>query len=144
MRRVLTVTCLLAIAAGLSIYVSAQGKAVEMPMSQVKWEPAGPGSPIQLGILWGDRNKGPEYAMLLKLPAGTEAGWHSHTAAYHAVAVQGTWVHTSSKEGKPIELGPGGHVMQPGKIVHNDACKGSTDCIIFIHQHAAGDMIPAK
>jgi hypothetical protein len=34
--------------------------------------------------------------------------------------------------------------MQPGKAVHNDMCKGTTECIIFVHQHAAGDFIPAK
>ena len=144
MRRMAILTCLLAVVAGLSVYVSAQGKAMEMPLSQVKWEPAGPGSPMQIGILWGDRAKGPEYAMLLKVPAGVEAGWHSHTAAYHAVAVQGTWVHTSSQGGKPMELGPGGHVFQPGKTVHNDSCKGTTDCIVMVHQHAPGDFIPAK
>ena len=144
MRKMLVLTCLLAVVTGLSVYVAAQGRATEQPLSQVKWEPSAPGSPIQFGVLWGDRAKGPEYAMLLKLPAGVEAGWHSHTAAYHGVAVQGTWVHTSSQGGKPIELGPGGHVMQPGKTVHNDSCKGTTDCIILIHQHAPGDFIPAK
>lgn len=144
MRKMLVLTCLLAVVAGLSVYVAAQGRTTERPLSQVKWEPSAPGSPIQFGVLWGDRAKGPEYAMLLKLPAGAEAGWHSHTAAYHGVTVQGTWVHTSSQGGKPIELGPGGHVMQPGKTVHNDSCKGTTDCIILIHQHAPGDFIPAK
>jgi hypothetical protein len=123
---------------------AAQGRAVDMPMSQMKWEPAAPGSPMQIAIVWGDRAKGPEYAMLLKVPAGVEAGWHSHTAAYHAVAVQGTWVHTSSQGGKPVALGPGGHAFQPGTQVHNDSCKGTTDCIILIHQHAPGDFIPAK
>jgi len=29
-------------------------------------------------------------------------------------------------------------------LVHNDSCKGSTDCIILVHQHAAKDFIPAK
>jgi hypothetical protein len=28
--------------------------------------------------------------------------------------------------------------------MHNDSCKGTTDCIIFVHQHAKGDFIPAK
>ena len=144
MRKVLVLTCLLAVIAGLSVYVSAQGRAMERPVSQMKWEPAAPGSPLQISVLWGDRAKGPEYAMLLKMPAGSEAGWHSHTGAYHAVAVSGIWVHTSSKEGKPIELPPGGFVTQPGKTVHNDSCKGPSECVIFIHQHTPGDFIPAK
>jgi quercetin dioxygenase-like cupin family protein len=136
--------CLLGVAAGLSVYVAAQGRAVDMPMSQMKWEPAAPGSPLQIAILWGDRAKGPEYGMLLKMPAGAEAGWHSHTGAYHAVSVEGNWIHTSSREGKPVELTPGGHAYQPGKVVHNDSCKGPGECIVLVHQHAPGDFIPAK
>jgi quercetin dioxygenase-like cupin family protein len=122
----------------------AQGKAVNSPLSSLKWVPAGPGSPIQIATLWGDREKGPEYGMLLKMPAGSEAGRHSHTGAYHAVNVQGTWVHTNDGDPKPHELPPGSYAMQPGKAVHNDMCKGTTECIIFVHQHAAGDFIPAK
>ena len=56
----------------------AQGKAVNMPMSSLKWVPAAPGSPMQIAVLWGDRDKGPEYGMLLKMPGDSEAGRHSH------------------------------------------------------------------
>jgi hypothetical protein len=34
--------------------------------------------------------------------------------------------------------------MQPGKQMHNDQCKGTQECITFIHQHGKGDFIPAK
>jgi hypothetical protein len=63
---------------------------------------------------------------------------------YHAVNVQGTWVHTNSGDPKSHELAPGSYVMQPGKAMHNDMCKGTTDCILFVHQHAPGDFIPGK
>lgn len=122
----------------------AQGKAVNMPLASLKWAPAAPGSPIQIAVLWGDRAKGPEYGMLLKMPAGSEAGIHAHTGDYHAVNVQGNWVHTNQGDPKQYELPPGSYVVQPGKAMHNDMCKGTTDCIIFIHQHAAGDFIPGK
>ena len=95
--------------------------------------------------LWGDRNKGPEYAMLLKVPAGGDSGMHAHTADYHAVSVQGTWVHTV--EGDPAsvkDLGPGSYVFQPGKQMHQDQCKGKQECIIFVHQHGKGDFLPGK
>ena len=59
----------------------AQDKAVNLAVANVKWVPAAPGSPVQVAVLWGDRDKGPEYGMLLKLPAGSEAGIHAHTAA---------------------------------------------------------------
>jgi anti-sigma factor ChrR (cupin superfamily) len=122
----------------------AQGKPVNMPIANMKWMPAAPGSPLQVAILWGDRAKGNDYGMLLKLPAGSEAGKHAHTAAYHAVNVQGTWVHTNDGDPKAYELPTGSYAMQPGKAMHNDMCKGTTECIIFVHQHGPGDFIPGK
>jgi hypothetical protein len=59
--------------------------------------------------------------------------------------VQGTWIHTNDGDTSPAkENTPGSYVFQPGKQNHNDICKSKTDCIIFIHQHAKGDFIPAK
>lgn len=123
---------------------AAQGKPVNMAIGNVKWEPAAPGSPVQIAILWGDRTKGNDYGMLLKMPAGLEAGRHSHTADYHAVGVKGTWVHSNDGDARSHELPPGSYAMQPGKQVHNDMCKGTSECVIFVHQHAPGDSIPAK
>ena len=120
----------------------AQGKAVNIPAASLKWAPYAPGNPLQVAALWGDRTKG-DYAMLLKMPAGFEAGRHTHTGDYHGLSIQGTWVHTNDGA-KPVELPPGSYVLQPGKQVHNDVCKGTTDCILFVHQHAAGDFIQAK
>ena len=103
------------------------------------------GGPLQIAKLWGDRDKGPEYAMLLKLPAGSDSGMHAHTADYHAVLVQGTWVHTVEGDAASVkDLAPGSYVFQPGKQMHSDVCKGKQDCIIFVHQHAKGDFIPSK
>jgi hypothetical protein len=125
---------------------AAKGKeAVILSASEIKWEPYAPGVPLQVAKLWGDRTKAGEYAMLLKFPAGFEAGMHSHTGDYHGVTVQGTWVHTVEGDtSAPKDLGPSSYVFQPGKQVHNDSCKGKTECIIFIHQHGKGDFIPAK
>jgi hypothetical protein len=92
-------------------------------------DPYAPGVPLQVAKLWGDRTKG-AYGMLLKLPAGFEAGFHAHTADYKAVLISGTWVHPD--EGKEVaaskELTPGSFVMQPGKVFHNDKCKEGSDC----------------
>ena len=81
--------------------------------------------------------------MLLKIPVGFEAGLHSHTGDYHAINVQGTWVHTLA-DGQTKELPAGSYVMQPGVQNHNDVCKGPNDCILFIYQKVKGDFIPAK
>lgn len=138
---------LLLTVAGLSYTAGAKSKGKEpviWPAADIKWEPYAPGVPLQVGQLWGDRLKG-EHGMFLKLPAGFEAGSHSHTADYYAVLVQGTWVHTNDGDtSPPKELPVGSYVFQPGKQNHNDVCKSKTDCIVFVYQHAKGDFIPAK
>jgi hypothetical protein len=112
--------------------------------AEEKWEPLGPGMPLQKVALWGDRDKGGDYAMLLKLPANTPSlGMHMHTADYYGVAIQGTWIHTVDG-GETKKMGPGGFVFQPGKQYHDDGCDGPTECIVLVHQHAKGDFFPKK
>ena len=43
----------------------------------------------------------------------------------------------------PVEkrLPPGFYVFQPGGQFHNDGCAGPDDCVLFIHQHTAGDLL---
>lgn len=131
--------------AGLSYAAgAAKGKQpVNMSASEINWEDYAPGTPLKVAKLWGDRTKGGEYAMLLRLPPNFEAGLHTHTQDYHAVTVQGNWVHTN-EDGTGKELPPGSYAMQPGKQPHNDLCKGPTECILFIHQHGKGDFKPVK
>jgi hypothetical protein len=139
---------ILAAAMGLSYAAGAakaKKEAVIVPAAELHWEEYAPGTPLQVASLWGDRKKGGDYGMLLKMPAGFEAGVHAHTLDYWGVAVQGTWVHTVEGSDAPAkEGGPGTYVMQPGKQNHNDVCKGKQDCILFLHQHGKGDFIPAK
>ena len=97
--------------------------------------------PTKIARLWGNRDLG-AYGMLLKLPLGFESGFHAHTADYNAINLQGTWAHTMDGEIK--ELAPGSYVMQPGGQLHNDACKGPAECILFIQQNSKGDFIPAE
>jgi hypothetical protein len=124
---------------------AAKGKqAVQMATAEFKWETLM--GPLQKAALWGDRDKGPEYGMILKFPGGMDSGMHAHTADYHAIAIQGPWVHTVEGDTAPAkEMTPGSYVFQPGKQMHSDACKpGKTECIIFVHQHAKGDFITPK
>jgi quercetin dioxygenase-like cupin family protein len=113
-----------------------------VPAGEIAFKPIAPDSPVQVAELWGDRTQG-EHGMLLKFPAGFEAGLHAHTGDYHAINLQGTWVHTLA-DGQTKELPPGSYFMQPGMQNHNDACKGPADCIVFIHQQMKFDFIPAK
>jgi uncharacterized protein DUF4437 len=56
----------------------------------IPWKPADPGKPdgVQMFVVWGNPKEGPS-GILLKFPAGTDAGWHYHTAAYQAIVIQG-------------------------------------------------------
>lgn len=140
----LVLASFLAAVAGVSYVTGALGAnaGTMIPAGEIVFEPFAPAPQLQVAKLWGDRAQG-EYGMLLKFPAGFEAGLHSHTGDYHGINLQGTWVHTLA-DGQTKELPPGSYVMQPGMQNHNDVCKGPSDCIIFIHQRAKGDFIPAK
>jgi len=146
-RKTIAGAVLLLAAGGLSSSAAAKAKGnppANVPTAEVKWEPYAPGVPLQVGQIWGDRNKG-DHGMFLKLPAGFEAGMHSHTSDYYGILVQGTWVHTNEGDtSAPKELTPGSYVFQPGKQNHSDLCKSKIDCITFIYQDAKGDFIPAK
>lgn len=133
---------LLAPLAGMSYMAGAEslGKGTMTPTEEIVFEPFAPGMPLQIAKLWGDRTQG-AYGMLLKIPPGFEAGFHAHTADYYALNMQGTWVHTMDGVSKVLPVGS--YVMQPGGQFHNDVCKGPDDCILFIHQGAKGDFIPA-
>lgn len=124
-------------------YAAGASKTMIKASSELKWEPMAPNVPIQVATLWGDRTKG-ESGVLLKFPGGFDSGMHAHTADYHAVLIQGTWVHAEEGAKETKELTPGSYVMQAGKIMHNDTCKEGAECIIFVHQHAKADFIPAK
>ena len=130
--------------AGLSYAAgAAKGKQpINVTASETVWEDYAPGTPLKVAKLWGDRAKGGEYAMLFRMPPNFEAGLHTHSVDYHAVTVSGNWVHTN-EDGTGKELPPGSYVFQPGKQPHNDLCKGPSECVLFIHQHAKGDFKPA-
>ena len=109
-----------------------------------QWQPIREGSPIDVIVLWGDPGAGGDHARLLKLPAGFTVPNHAHTGDYHAVSLTGTWRH-SFEEGQPreeMDLPQGSYVFQPGGAMHGDACIGSEDCVLLLHQHEKADFIP--
>ncbi len=127
--------------AALSTSANADGHEIGVPADKLNWVPFG-GGPAQMAVLWENKNGG-EYAMLLKLPPGWTPGPHSHSADYHGVSLQGTWVHIFGDD-DVRSLQPGSYVMQPGEELHNELCAGPEECIIFVHQHGPSDFIPPK
>ncbi|MGH7868522.1 MAG: DUF4437 domain-containing protein, partial [Candidatus Dormibacteraceae bacterium] len=120
-------------------------KNITTPVADFKWEDMHPGSPQKFSVLWGDPKIGP-FGMLLKQPGGGfEAGMHTHASDYHAVLVQGIWVHTVEGDSSaPKELKPGSYVFQPAGQFHNEKFLGPEDCIVYIYQLGKSDFIPFK
>jgi hypothetical protein len=139
--RVFAAVMAVSMVAAVSYAAGAAKKGTIHATSELKWEPMAPGVPLQVAPLWGDRNKG-ESGFLLKMPAGFESGMHGHSADYHAVLVSGAWVHTEEGSSEVKELTPGSYVMQPGKAMHNDACKAGSECVLFVHYKKKADFIP--
>jgi hypothetical protein len=67
-------------ALGFAARAAATKEGVMWAPDEEKWEPLGPEQPgAQKVAMWGDRDKGGAYAMLLKLSVGAHAGMHAHT-----------------------------------------------------------------
>jgi hypothetical protein len=120
-------------------------KNITVPAADLKWEDVAPGSTAKRCVLWGDHKKGP-FGMLLKHPGGgVDEIMHTHASDYHAVLVQGTWIHTVLGDSSPPkELKPGSYVFQPAGQYHNEKFMGPEDCIVYIHQFGKADFIPFK
>ena len=103
----------------------------------IQWTPI-EGTPMELSILWGNRDTGP-YAMYLKMPAGFVVPEHAHSYAYEGLTIQGEWQHNFAGDTKVLPVGS--HVVQPGNAFHGDACVGTEDCVLFIFQDGKGDAI---
>ncbi len=113
-----------------------------LPADQMTWKELNPGGPVMISPLWGDRETG-DYAMLLKFPAGVGVPVHAHTGEYYGLVVAGTWRH-SFDGGEQKDMPAGSYIYQPGMGFHSDACVGSEDCILFIHQREKFDVVPTK
>ena len=129
-------------AAGLGYAAGHANQGTMSAANEQEWKEIRPGSPVEVITLWGDPSTG-EFGRLLKLPAGFVAPIHAHTGDYHGINLTGTWRH-SFEEGKGRELSPGSYVFQPGMAMHGDACVGSEDCVLFLHQHEKADFIPKE
>jgi quercetin dioxygenase-like cupin family protein len=108
----------------------------------IPWKPVDPKKPdgVQMFVVWGNPKEGPS-GILLKFPAGTDAGWHWHTAAYQGIVIQGKATHTV-KGAAPQTGGPGSVWSQPAGQVHDDKCEEGGDCIEFAYFDGKLDFIP--
>jgi hypothetical protein len=110
-------------------------------VDSIPWKPLNSKQPgLEMYVVWGDPDKG-SAEIVQKFPAGWDSGWHSHTAAYEGVVVQGKWTHTF-KGSAPETGGPGSTYSQPATQVHDDRCEQGEGCIIVAYFHGKRDFIP--
>jgi quercetin dioxygenase-like cupin family protein len=107
----------------------------------IPWKPVDPKHPgLMMFVVWGNPNEGAS-EFLQKFPAGMDSGWHTHTAAYQGVVIQGKFTHTF--EGAAPETGgPESVWSQPAGQVHDDKCEEGGDCIIVVYFHSKLDFMP--
>ena len=122
-----------ALAVGLALAITPAAMAESDPQgmnfSDVAWTEVAPG--VEIGPVWGDMTKGP-YGMLIRFQPGASLPNHTHPHDYHAVTIQGTWVHG---RGDDLEtLTPGSYEFQAGEEPHTDLCDGTEECILYLHQ----------
>lgn len=113
--------------------------AVFMAPADVKWADGPEGSGIKLALLWGNPKSGP-YGAFLKFAGGWQAPLHHHTYENRGVVLAGTVVVTPEGEA-PKEMGPSSYVVVPGGLKHTTACKAGADCVLFVEQPGADDIV---
>jgi quercetin dioxygenase-like cupin family protein len=96
---------------------------------------------MQLAVVHGNPMEGPS-AFFLKIPAGANAGTHSHTTGYHAVVVSGPVTHWLPGDKDKSKLEPGSYWYQPGGQPHGDKCDGDAECVVFLVTEGKLDFTP--
>lgn len=111
------------------------------PAGDVKWVD-GPMKGLSVATLWGDTGKGP-YGTLKKVPAGTDFGWHTHSAEQKIVAISGTF--DFQVEGQEMkQLATGSYVYVPANVKHNSKCREGSDCMWLEESTGKMDYLPVK
>jgi hypothetical protein len=97
---------------------------------------------IQVAPLWGDMGKNGDWGALIRFKAGTDSGWHHHSAALHLVMLSGTLT-IEPEGGKPTELRTNAYVDEPAKVKHRTMC-ATEDCVFVLHGSKKFDFVPVK
>ncbi len=84
--------------------------------------------------------------VMAKFPEGYQEPFHSHTANYHAVLIQGEFRSLNSDRVAEPEkvLGPGSHIFQPGGENHAELNAGSGESLALVFLEGPVDFVPAE
>jgi len=122
------------------------GKYTLTERKKMKFKPMDPKQPKgpKLAVVYGNPKTGP-VGFVIEMPAGANAGLHSHTSDYHALVLDGApahWLPHETDEGKVAEVGT--YWFQPGGYDHGDRCTSTTPCHAFVYMDKALDFKPAQ
>ena len=101
---------------------------VVMPSTAITYEAIN--EAIKFGTAWGDRSTG-AHGTFGAFIADFVTPFHTHSAAYHGVVLEGTMTNPFESEDSPPEMGPGSYWYVPAGSVHATACISETPCRFF-------------
>ena len=87
-------------------------------------------------VVDGDPAKG-AFSVAVRASAGCSVPWHWHTANERLVMVTGT-AHVQMKDGKSLQLSPGGFSLMPSRHQHRFSC--ATKCMLYVQSDAPFDL----
>lgn len=94
---------------------------------------------IQFGTAWGDRGAG-AHGTFGKFIADFITPFHTHSAAYHGVVLEGTMTNPFEGDDDTPELGAGSYWYVPAGSIHATACVSETPCRFFFTSAGAFDF----
>jgi quercetin dioxygenase-like cupin family protein len=90
----------------------------------------------------GDPARGPS-TILLKAAPGCVVPWHYHTAAEQVVVIRGK-LKMEMTGHSAATVGAGGFAEMPGKMAHQFACSGETECLLTVMFDGTYDIFWVK
>ena len=98
---------------------------------------------IQMADAFGALTEG-AHGTFGKFPANFDAGFHTHTGAYHGVVLQGMMTNPFDGEQTPPEMAPGSYWYVPAGVKHSTACISDDPCAFFFFADSGFDFHPVE
>ena len=116
-------------------------KEVSTPNTELKFNHINPA--IQMAGAYGDMSKG-AHGTFGKFPANFDAGFHTHSGAYHGIVIKGTMTNPFKDQKKPPKMHAGSYWHVPANSVHSTACVSDTPCEFYFYANSKFDFVPVK
>lgn len=129
-----------AASAAFALSMSATTHAEPTPAPEPQWREMAPGS--QFAPAYGDWEK-EAHGKLIRLAAGLDVPFHSHSSDYHAVMISGRMTNVY-RDGRTTIIGSGDVWDMPAGVPHAHKCVSEVPCLLYTHMPAAWDYIPQE